>query len=265
MKKSINGSIWSGIAKSIEKKYDWKTFIKDAADAGYDGVEIGGTKETLGKPQECLHFIQDHGLEIAAFATSVTYNPYQPNTEAYQKAMDYAASLGVTTISVCGGFIPNPRRNTYPFDYDIFSGNLGNAMEYAAKQGLQIAFHPHRGCIVETLDEANEMVKRLPGLTFCIDTAHLEAFGQDAEEFIRVHGDKCAFTHIKDYSWEQDSFVMPGEGDSRLRVGCCIQQLLEKGYDGWFSIELDRKWPLPSPEPVEVAQKCLQFLRNYGN
>jgi inosose dehydratase len=266
MRTAVNGTVWGSLSKALGKTYGWQDIVREAAAAGYEGVELGGNEKSLGKPADCLAFVREQGLDIAAFFAGVTYNPWKPNTEQYREAMRYAAELGVTTITVCGGFMPNQRRNTYSFDYDMFAGNLGAAMRYAERLGLEVAFHPHRGCVVETIGEALQMVKRLPRLKFCIDTAHLEACNEDALKFIRLFGKRITATHIKDYSWKQDSFVEPGKGDGKLSVSSCVKLLQKQGYQGWYTIELDRKWDGVKrvPQPLDVARNCRRYLRTCG-
>jgi inosose dehydratase len=261
MKAAINACTWGGYAKFRGEAYDWRRFVREAAEAGYEGVELGGTRDTLGEPDACRKLVERNGLQIVSFAASVTYNPWKPNTEQYRASIDYAAALGVPILMTCGGFIPNQRRNTYAFDYDTFAGNLGAAMRYAERHGLTLAFHPHRGCVVETVAEMKEMVKRLPDLTVCVDIAHLEASGEDALRFIRTFGNRIITTHIKDYSWKKDSFVELGQGDGKLDVAACIRALRRAGYDDWLVVELDKKFTDKDRTPLESAKMCRRYLK----
>lgn len=266
MRTAVNGTVWGALGKALGTKYGWKDIVRQAAEAGFEGIETGGTEERMGPADETLAFFEANNMQIAAWFASVTYNPYPPNTKSYKDSMRYAKKLGVKIVSVCGGFIPNQRRNTYPFDYDMFAGNLGKAMEYADKLGLEIAYHPHRGCVVETIAETREMIKRLPDLKLCIDTAHLEACNEDVMKFIKTFQKRIIGTHIKDYSWKKDSFVEPGKGDGRLDVAKAVKALEKGGYKGWYTIELDKAWDkFPTkPEPLKVAKQCRRFLKSCG-
>ncbi len=265
MKCAINACTWNGWAKHNGTDFDWKDFVKDARDAGYDGVEFGGSREKNGAPEDCLKFIKDQGLELAASGAGVTYNPWPPNTQQYQKSIDFGAEMGTPVIMTCGGFIPNQRRNTYDFDYDMFAGNLGEAMKYAKGKGLEIAFHPHRGCVVETIAETQKMIDRLPDFRICVDIAHLEASGEDAVKFIETFHDRIIYTHIKDYSWELDSFIELGRGDGKLNVADAVSALADHGYDGWLTVELDKKFEGDEIRPpIESAKMCLEYIKEHG-
>lgn len=267
MKVAINGCTWGSYARHLGKKRTWRTFVREAAQAGYGGVEFGGSDETTGPPDKCRKFIESLGLEIAASGLNVTYNPYPPNTRQYKQSIRYAARLGVKTLMCCGGFLPSQRRNTYDWDYDMFAGNLGAAIEYAGKHGLTVAFHNHRGCVVETIRETREMVQRLgDDFKICVDIAHLEASGQDALKYIRTFGKHIVYTHIKDYSWRHDSFVELGKGDGALDVGACIRELENAGYDGWLTVELDKKWfAKRPPTALDSARMCRRYLKKCGH
>ena len=111
------------------------------------------------------------------------------------------------------------------------------------------------------------MVKRLPRLKFCVDIAHSEAAGDDALAFIRRFGKRIITTHIKDYSWKYDSFVELGRGDGRLDVAACVKGLARAGYDGWLTVELDKRFErLPGKvrTPLESAKMCRRYLKRCG-
>jgi len=264
MKAAINSCTWGGYANFKNTPLTAETFFSEAALAGYDGVEVGGGEQFLGTPEQCRALAKRHGLEITAYGTSVTYNPWKPNTDAYRADIQYAAKLGVKTLMVCGGFIPSGRRNTYDFDYDMFAGNLRAMMKVASRNGLSVAFHPHRGCVVETVAEAAKLVKRLPELKFCVDTAHLESSGSDALQFIKTFARRCVYTHIKDYRWDTGEFTELGVGKSKLNVSACVNELKKQKYEGWLCVELDKNFVGPNPRtPLESAKISRSYLRKH--
>jgi len=263
MKVAINSCTWGGYAHFKKTPLTAEHFFAEAAAAGYAGVEVGGGKDFLGKPADCLALASRHGLEIAAYGTSVTYNPWKPNTIAYRADIDYAAELGVKMLMVCGGFMPVARRNTYDFDYDMFAGNLGALIAYAAKRGIVAAFHPHRGCIVETTEEAAKMVKRLKALKFCVDTAHLEGAGSDALKFIRTFCKRCVYAHVKDFRWDTGAFTELGKGKSKLNVAACVAELRKMGTVEWICVELDKNFDGENPRtPLESAKISRRYLKS---
>ena len=260
MKTAIHIGTWAGYAGKRQEPFDLGATLREIKNAGYDGVEVGGGERMLGQPADFLATVKAVGLEIAAYGTGVSYNPYPPNTADYQADMRYAAALGVKTIMVCGGFNYYNRRTQYAADYDLFGKNLGAAVKYAQKLGLEIAYHPHRGCIVETGDETALLLKRIPSLKLCIDTAHLEACGDDSIKFIRRFRRQIIHTHIKDYDVKKNVFTELGKGRSDLDVGTCLAELQKVGYPGWYCVELDET----SRTPLESALISRRYLKKHG-
>ncbi len=263
MKIASNACNWGGYAKAHDQQVDKKQFIKDVAAAGCTGIELGGLDGDFDSAADALTFVCDQGLDVAAYAAGVTYNPWQPNIEDYQKNISYAAELGVKHIMCCGGFPISPRRNTYDFDYDMFATSIGPMVAFAKDLGLEIAYHPHRGAICETKDETQKIIDRVPDLRLCVDIAHVAASGDDAVAFINHFAEKIVYTHIKDYDWEKDSFMELGEGDGKLNVAACLQALVNNGYTGWFGLELDRKWQEGMPTPIESTQTSIAYIQKH--
>jgi inosose dehydratase len=259
---AINPCTWAGYVKHTGTTFDWQQFVRDAAAAGYAGIEFGGTPLP---PRDARAFVASCGLEICAYGLNVLYDLRWKGAKDYRRGIEYAAELGVKTLMTCGGFMGNNRRTTYAGDYDKFAENLGGAMAYARKLGCEIAFHNHRGCIVETIAETKEMTKRLPALKLCVDIAHLEASGEDALTFITTFHERIIHTHIKDYSWKKDSFIELGKGDGTLDVAATVRALARAGYRGWLCVELDKNWArVPRPAPLQSALQCRRYLRAIG-
>jgi len=265
MKIAVNKCNWNAYAKAKGIELNLIDFLKDAKNAGCSGVEVGSLDKNFSSPIEAKRTIESFGLEIAAYATSVTYNPWPPNIEDYQKSIRFASEMNVEILMVCGGFLINNRRNTYDLDYDMFASSMIPAVEFAKKHRMQVAFHPHRGCICETIEETKKIIERVPDLRICVDIAHVAACGEDPVKFIFTFADKIIYAHIKDYDWESNRFMELGRGDGKLNVHDCIKALTDIGYNGWLTIELDREWHESLPTPLESTKKSMEFLYGQKN
>ncbi|MGQ9589750.1 MAG: sugar phosphate isomerase/epimerase family protein [Planctomycetota bacterium] len=88
----------------------------------------------------------------------------------------------------------------------------------------------------ETMDLLAEVGS--PALRLVFDTGNPAQYGQDAWEYYRRVRDAVAYVHVKDYRrapGAKEQAVYAGEGDCAVRE--IIRDLLERGYDGGFSIE----------------------------
>lgn len=199
------------------------------------------------------------GLEIAAWGTAVTYNPWPPNTEQFRRESDYAAAVGVKIRAVCGGFLPEQRRNTFEHDYRMFADNLAVACQHAARNGQVLAFHPHRGCIVETNAEVEMLLRHIPHLKLCVDTGHSISVRSDPAELFGKYPDQIAHVHLKDWDPATRTFAEIGHGKAGLDFGLIFRTLEQIGYPGSVMVERDD----PPMDPAASAGMSREFLRRF--
>ncbi len=262
MKTAINACYWNAYGKHTGKTSDWKQFVDDVAAAGFEGIEIGahGDAATVKK------YVADKGLEIVAAPLNVTYNPFPPNTKAFKQSIREAKKLGANLLMCCGGFYYAQRRAMAKSDYELFGSNMKVAVDYAKKHGLEVAYHPHLGAIVETLEETKELLKRVPGLKITVDIAHLAACYSDPVKFCKTFAKKIIHTHIKDYSFKKESFMELGKGDGSVNIKGCINALKKGGYKGYLCVECDKKaMPKKPMTPLAGAKYARRYLKNLGH
>ena len=250
---------FQGWSSKNKLPFDLATALTEIRLAGYTGVELGGDEASLGQPAELRRQIEDAGLQIAAWGTAVTANPWPPNTEAYQRELDFAAALGVATIAACGGFLPEQRRTAFDSDYALFAESLGAAKTYAEARGLVFAFHPHRGCLVETNEEMERFWKYLPDLAVCLDTGHTGSVRSSPAALIEAHPALIKHIHLKDFHAETRQFAELGRGDIGLDFPAIFRALDAAGYDGWLVVERDDP-PIPGAESAAVSRRFLAGL-----
>lgn len=256
MRLAHHSMTWSGWWKKQNQPFDIDQLIRELKEAGYHATELRGSEAANGPASALQKKLRDNGVALGAWATSVTANPWHPNTEQYRRDMDYAASMGLKTIMVCGGFLPEPRRNAFDSDYELFASNLDAACEYAKKNGQEIAYHPHTGCLVETIAETQRLLNYLPDLKLCVDTGHLAAVRNNPAEFVRTFGKKVIHTHLKDWDPEKRAFAELGEGKAGLDFRGFFDALNASGYDGWIVVERDNT-PIPAVESAKISRKFL--------
>ncbi|MGF1484344.1 MAG: sugar phosphate isomerase/epimerase family protein [Opitutales bacterium] len=256
MKSSLHPANFSAFAKFHDETFEYDRLFKAAHDIGYHGVEIGGGVDKLGTPEALKEKLAGLGLEVHGYSGNVTVITHQQSTEKYKQQAQEAREYGAKVLAVCGGFLPNNRRNTYEEDYDGFAENLKLSVAIAEDAGVPFAFHPHRGCIVETIAETEKILDRVPSLQLMVDTAHLQSCGADPVQFIKLFGDRIIHTHIKDYNPDNHRFCELGLGCVDLKG--CLDGLVEAGYQGVLCVERDAP---PERTPEESSKISLEYLR----
>lgn len=256
MKIAHHTMTWGGWFSSQNLPYDWATVLAELTAAGFDAFEAGGTEKDLGPAKVFAHRVADAGHTIVAWSAGVTANYWPPNTDEYRRELTYAAELGLRTVAVCGGFLPEQRRTTSEGDYRQFADNLGQAMDFGNALGLTLAFHPHRGCIVETNAEVERLLRYLPGLQLCVDTGHLMSVGSDPIALIDAHPTRIAHVHLKDWNVATRAFTEIGAGNAGLDFMQILLALRKARYTGALVIERDAP-PMAAKESARVSRENL--------
>lgn len=247
---------WYGWLKSQKQEPHLPTILAEAKQAGYDTVQTGGDAGSNGPAADFKRLLADAGVGLAAWGVNVTANPWPANTEQYRRGLDYAAELEVKTVVVCGGFLDG-RRTTYPADYRLFGENLQSAIAYAAQYGQTIAYHPHKGCIVETLAEMDHVLKYCPDLKFCIDIGHLAAVFEDPLLALDAHADRVVALHLKDFDKATNTFAELGRG--QVDLGAVVAWMKRRNFTGPAIVERDAP-RIPGLESAIISRKHWRAL-----
>ena len=159
-------------------------------------------------------------------------------------------------------------------DWDGLAERVDEGARIARTAGLEATFHPHVGTWIETASEVEALLGRLEELKLCWDVGHALYAGTDPVAFVRQHGERIAYLHLKDV----DGRVLHGlrddgapfeEGIRRrvftelgrglLDVRRLLESLQAIGYDDWLMVEQDSTWLSPA-ESARASRACLHAL-----
>jgi inosose dehydratase len=240
---------WNGWAKQQGTTVDLPTVLAELKQAGYDAIEMGGTAAMHGSAAALQALLRDHGIAAAAWSSGVAANPWPANIEQYQREFAFAAEMGVRTIVVCGGFLDG-RRTAYDADYRLFAESLNAAITCAARNGQTLAFHPHKGCLVETLAEIDRLLRFCPELRLCIDVGHLAAVFEDPLLALDAHADRVVALHLKDFDRVSNRFMELGRG--QVDLAAVVAWIRRRSFAGPLIVERDAP-PMPALESAMMS------------
>jgi glucosamine-6-phosphate deaminase len=240
--------------------------IETAARLGYDGIELRFLEDSdrlWERPdlageglRETLARLRDGGLAVPCVDTSAFF--HHPDAGARKAAADHAermielaARLGAPGIRVFGDRV-QPGADLDSTRQWIAEGLVG-LREKALSAGVEVWIETHGDFARarDTLALLNDVPAR--GIGVLWDPANAFELGEDPVEGARALGAKIRHVHLKDLVRRP---MGPGQpvlvGHGEFPVARALSILPAVGYDGWVSLEWEKKWH-PEIEPAEIA------------
>jgi sugar phosphate isomerase/epimerase len=236
---------------------------EQAAQHGYRALElrlldheIVPSQPTAEQRRRMKQLKANTGVEILALGLSTRFSAPDPserqsNVDELYRYLELANDLGVSMVRTFGGNVqPNC---TIDQTIDWVAQSLATAMPTAERQGVTVLLETHdafcRGAEVERVlaqvSHAN--------LSAVWDVHHPFRMGESIEETWRLIGARTKHVHLKDARLKPDGswqLVLMGEGEVPCRQ--VVELLHREGYQGYISMEWEKKWH-PTIEEPEVA------------
>ncbi len=176
--------------------------------------------------------------------------------EFLRRAVRIAAQLGAGVISFWSG--TSDGGSTPSELMDRLVDGCRALAEFAAEQGIRLAFEPEPGMYIDTMAKFAELFGRVnhPAFGLTIDIGHLHCQGEfPIADHLRRWKDVLWNVHIEDMRRGIHEHLMFGEGE--IDFPPVLRALKENGYSGGVHVELSRH----SRDAVETARRSLAFLR----
>ncbi|WP_308639949.1 myo-inosose-2 dehydratase [Paenibacillus silvisoli] len=233
---------------------------------GLTGTEMG--RKYPADPAVLKRELEQRGIQLTSQWKSVLFSDpayREQELEAYRKHAEFLQRMGSKVISTCeiGGSLHfDPRRT--PNEKEVLrladdewrslAEGLNAAGAIAREYGLKLTYHHHGGTVVERPEEIDRLMELTdPELVYLLfDTGHAYYGGADPLEVLRKHYDRIAYVHLKDIRQavldearsetadfvtciRKGVFTVPGDGC--LDFGPILDELSERGYNGWALLE----------------------------
>jgi len=261
-----------------------ETCLKDAAEIGYEGVELGRKFPRDG--QKLSSILSDYGLRLvggwhSGFLTERSVE------EEWKAATDHIRLLKdcgseVLVYGECGlmtGASPwdeplSKRPDLKEIEFSAYAGKIGEFATRLNEMGVTLAYHYHLKMLVERAEEIDafcESTQEEVGLL--LDTGHAYAAGADYAEILRKFGSRVVHIHLKDVrrdvlerarrnDWSFNSavregmFTVPGDGD--IDFTAIGEFIRTSGYRGWVVVEAEQDPAKAAPKLY--TEKAYQFI-----
>jgi len=254
----------------------------EATRLGYDGVELrlldGEVIDPVAdraKVERAVELCRARSIEVCALDTSCRFNHADPLERARQVAelriwIALAQHLRVSLLRVFGG--PDQ-------DAGGRAPNADEANEWVAQSLRQAAPDAERAGVTLVLEthDAFSSARRVATVLSRVDSGSVAALwdshhpyrvGETARDVVDALDGRIAHVHVKDArrldaggaQWE---LVLLGEGEVPVREQ--LAALRRRGYEGWVSVEWEKKWHPDIAGPEVALPQHISWLKSVSD
>jgi len=273
---------------------DWRRVLKENAEAGYTGIELGPIGFMPEDPPQVAEALAEHGQELIG---GVIFRPFH-DPAAWEEVLDASrrtcqalAAHGAEHLVIIDSISPRraPTAGRWdaaermdPNEWANFRDRIAHVAKMGAEEfGLTVGLHAHAAGFMDfepeleqLLDEVDEKI-----LNICFDTGHHSYAGYDPVAFMRKHIGRISYMHFKDIApavkadviakstgfYEacgQGIFCNLGDGD--VDFPTVRQLLLDAGFTGWCTVEQDCDPTIEGTDPLSDAKLNRSYLASIG-
>ena len=271
----------------------WTTMLRECAEAGYKGVELGPVGYMPEDPAMLADGLAEHGLTLIG---GVVFRPFH-DAGAWDDVMDgavrtckaltaHGAQHLVLIDSISPRRAPTAGRASEAEQMDAaewaaFRDRIATVAKMGAEEyGLTVGVHAHAAGFIDFEPELERLLDEVDDsiLKICFDTGHHSYAGFDPVAFMRRHMDRISYMHFKDIdpavkaraienrtgfydACGQGIFCNLGKGD--VDFPTVRQILLDAKFEGWCTVEQDCD-PTLDVSPIDDAKANREYLESIG-
>lgn len=241
--------------------------------------------------KEVRRLADDLALPIAA--TTPYLNLYNSLDEAVRqreqdglmRVIDISAILGAASIRIYGGAFKDDETDPDGRKLAQLVKTLRACGDYAQSAGIVLSVENHFGTMATTVAKTMRVIRAIdhPAVGILYDQANLAFLpAEEYKEAISTQIGHINYVHVKDLVYRgrspkpfrSDSVSHISEdirtvfsripGDGILDWPAILQYLKDSGYDGWLSLEYERRWGKQDlPIATEGMPICVERMRKW--
>ncbi len=270
----------------------WRTVLKECADAGYKGIELGPVGFMPEDPIELKDALNEFDLELIG---GVVFRPFHDPSkwddvlDGTHRTCKALAAHGARHLVLIDSISPrrapsagraDEAEQMAPDEWVAFRDRIAEAARIGTDHGLTVGIHAHAAGFMDFEPELERLLNEVSDdiLQICFDTGHHSYAGFDPVAFMKRHVDRISYMHFKDIdpvvkadvvanrtdfykACGQGIFCNLGQGDVDFKA--VRQVLLDAQFKGWCTVEQDCDPTLPGT-PTEDATSNREFLQSIG-
>ena len=178
----------------------------------------------------------------------------QPFDRALPAAVELASEWGAPAVRVFGG-AGGP--------LDEIARRLEPVLGRAEELGVTIALETHDAFSSAAL--VAELLQRVPSPAFAAiwDVHHPFRLGESPDDVVRALGARIHLVHVKDARRNGDDWELVPLGEGEVPVRESLAALAAGGYDGWLTVEWEKRWHPELAEPEVALPRDVATLKRW--
>lgn len=255
--------------------WSFQEVMDNAARMGYEAIELRGIGQEMRseklaplKPENresTQAALAARGLSLCCLDTSVSFNRGD-DTEAMLEE-------GFAAVEICEAM-------SIPF-LRVFGNNI-DAQETEAEAIRRVSAGISRLCgairrkdvyvLLEVHGDYDRVSRLLPifegvahpqlGLLWDIMNSDLDEYDGRFAAFYKPLAPYIRHIHVKDSRNTPEGRVLCPVGEGDIPIAPIVSMLLDAGYDGYFSLEWEKRWHQELPEPEAVFPAYVAWMRD---
>jgi inosose dehydratase len=270
----------------------WRDVLRDCAQAGYKGIELGPVGFMPEDPVELGEALAEHdltligGVVFRAFHDATAWDDvWDGATRTCRALVAHGAKHLVLIDSISPRRAPTAGRAAEAEQMDAaewaaFVDRFRRVAQLGVDHGLTVGIHAHAAGFIDFEPELERLLGDIDEslLKICFDTGHHSYAGFDPVGFMKRHMARISYMHFKDIdpvvkasaitnrtgfyeACGQGIFCNLGQGD--VNFAAVRQVLLDAGFEGWCTVEQDCD-PAGGTSPVDDARANRTYLASIG-
>lgn len=279
-------------------EYSLPEAIKFFSSVGLDGIEIivqtDGYKCAIdlnADPSDIADvkkLLRENNLAVACLTpylnlfNSVDEAERERECERLKKVILLAEALNAPSIRIYGGKFITGEADPGGFKIAQLVKSMRECGEFSKSHNVRLCLENHFGTMTTTAAKSAEIVRLIdhPNVGILYDQANIAFFpAEEFEEAIGLQAGKIFHVHVKDLVYrdvagqlvcsevshikESERTVssrIPGEGI--LDWPAILRSLKKTGYDGWLSLEYERRWQtIDLPHAAEGIPRAFRYIK----
>lgn len=260
----VNPIGWSNDdLRELGGKTPLETCLREAKQAGYDGIELGHKFPREAKALRAV--LEPHGLALVSgwYSSELLLRDAKEEMQHLRAHLDLLKALGCnilifaeTSNAIHGDrAAPISKRPVLAADgWKQFGQRVTEVADAVAEEGVTLAYHHHMGTVVESAEDIDAfMAATGPSVHLLLDTGHATFGGADPVALAQKYRKRIAHVHCKDVrkdvlatarakDWSfldavvEGCFTVPGDG--MVNYPAVFAEI--PGYSGWLVVEAEQ-------------------------